>query len=237
MTISFIFIISTGLEVSNIGSLFGSSDSYELGFLSVPFTMFAIVGLTNAFNMIDGCDGLAASLAGLAVFAMLYFGLTQFEYSTQNFLLILSGSVLVFLFFNFSNNPNFKVFLGDGGSLFLGFIISVSLVEFADDNANYNPSMVLWFVAVPVFDFCAVVANRLMLKRKIMAADRSHLHHYLLSIKLSHFQVTTVIVLTAIVLLCLGLFLEANYPNLSLLVYVGLLTVYLSLKLLKHKHH
>ena len=144
--------------------------------------------------------------------------------------------MLVFLFFNLSNNPKLKVFLGDGGSLFLGFIVSVSLIKFADGNANHNPSMVLWFVAVPVYDFVAVVAYRLMLRRKIMSADRSHLHHYLLSIELSHFQVTTVIVLTAVVLLCLGLFLEAYYPSLSLLAYVGLLTVYLAIKLLRHKN-
>lgn len=236
VTISFVFIISTGLEVSNIKSLFGSTHSYELGFLSVPLTIFAIVGLTNAFNMIDGCDGLAASLAGLAFSAMLYFGLTQFEFPTQNFLLILSASVLVFLFFNFSNSPKLKVFLGDGGSLFLGFIISVSLVKFADHNANFNSSMVLWFVAVPVYDFCAVVARRMLLRRKVMSADRSHIHHYLFSFGLTHFQTTMVVFFTATTLLCLGAFLETNYPSLSFFAFIGLFTVYLSLRLLNRRN-
>ena len=135
----------------------------------------------------------------------------------------------------FSNNPARKIFLGDGGSLFLGFIVSVFLIKFAEGNKTYNSSIVLWFVAVPVYDFCAVVVRRLLLKRKIMSADRSHIHHYLLSFGLSHFQTTMVVLLLAITLLCLGVFLEANYPSLSLFTFIGLFTVYLSFRLLNYK--
>ena len=150
--------------------------------------------------------------------------------------LITYMSIFVFLLFNFSNNPALKIFLGDGGSLFLGFIISVSLVEFAKGNETYSPSMVLWFVAIPVYDFCAVVARRLLLRRKIMFADRSHIHHYLLSFGLSHFQTTMLVLFAAITLLCLGVFLEVNYPSLSLFAFVGLFTFYLSLRLLNRRN-
>jgi UDP-GlcNAc:undecaprenyl-phosphate/decaprenyl-phosphate GlcNAc-1-phosphate transferase len=139
------------------------------------------------------------------------------------------------LLFNFSNNPARKIFLGDGGSLFLGFIVSVFLIKFAEGNKTYSSSIVLWFVAVPVYDFCAVVVRRLLLQRKIMSADRSHIHHYLLSFGLSHFQTTMVVLLLAITLLCLGVFLEANYPSLSLFTFIGLFTVYLSFRLLNYK--
>ena len=236
VTISYMFIASTGLHVTNFGVFFGLGNAFEFGFLSLPFTILAIVGLTNAFNMIDGCDGLAASLVGLAILALLYFGSSQFEFLTQIYLLMLVMSIFVFLFFNFSNNPALKIFLGDGGSLFLGFIISVSLVEFAKGNETYSPSMVLWFVAIPVYDFCAVVARRLMLRRKIMSADRSHIHHYLLSFGLSHFQTTMLVLFAAITLLCLGVFLEVNYPSLSLFAFVGLFTFYLSLRLLNRRN-
>ena len=236
ITISFMFISSTGLQISNFGSPFGLVHSFELGVLSLPFTILSIVGLTNAFNMIDGCDGLAASLAVLAILALLYFGSSHFEFSMQFFLLMLVASIFVFLFFNFCNNPALKVFLGDGGSLFLGFIVAVSLVKFAEGNQTYSPSLVLWFVAVPIYDFCAVVARRLLLRRKIMSADRSHLHHYLLSFGLSHFQTTMVIFFTGTALLCLGAFLEVNYPSLSLFAFVGLFTVYLSLRLLNRRN-
>jgi len=236
VTISFIFVTSTGLTVSSFGYPFGLVNSFELGFLSTPFTIIAIVGLTNAFNMIDGCDGLAASQAIMAILALLFFGSLHFELLTQIFLLMLFASISVFLLFNFSNNPSFKIFLGDGGSLFLGFIVSVLLIKFAEGNKTYNPSMVLWFVAVPIYDFCAVVARRLVLRRKIMSADRSHLHHYLLSFGFSHFQTTMGILLTAVTLLCLGAFFEANYPSLSLAAFIGLFTVYLSLTLLNRRY-
>ncbi|MDB4857973.1 undecaprenyl/decaprenyl-phosphate alpha-N-acetylglucosaminyl 1-phosphate transferase [Alphaproteobacteria bacterium] len=234
--ISFIFLASTGLQITNLGIPFGLAHPVVLGSLSLPFSIFAIVGLTNAFNMIDGCDGLAASLAALAFLAMLYFGSSQFEYSTQIVLLTLSASIFVFLFFNFSNNLAFKVFLGDGGSLFLGFTVSVLLIELAEGNENYSPSIVLWFVAVPIYDFCAVVLSRLVLKRNIMSADRSHLHHYFLSFGLSHFQTTMIILFAAITLLCLGVLLENNYPSLSLIVFIGLFIVYLSLRVAIRKN-
>ena len=236
IAISYMFIASTGLQVTNFGVPVGLVNAFDLDFLSLPFTIFAIVGLTNAFNMIDGCDGLAASLAGLAILALLSFGSSHFEFLTQNLLLMLVASIFVFLLFNLSNNPAFKVFLGDGGSLFLGFIVAVLLVKFAEGNETYSPSMVLWFVVVPVYDFCAVVARRLLLRRKIMSADRSHIHHYLLSFGLSHFQTTVLVLFTAIILLCLGVFLEANYPSLSLFAFVGLFIVYLSLRLLNRRN-
>lgn len=236
VTISVMFLAFTELQISNIGKPFGLEHSVELGFLSLPFTVLAIVGLTNAFNMIDGCDGLAASLAVLAILALLYLGASRFEYSTQIFLLMLVASVFVFLFFNFSNNPALKVFLGDGGSLLLGFIVSVLLVKFAEGDETYSPSLVIWVVAVPVYDFCAVVARRLLLQRKIMSADRSHIHHLLLSYGLSHLQTTMVILFTAITILCLGVFMEGNYPSLSLFAFIGLFTVYLSLRLLNFRN-
>ncbi|MDA8649043.1 undecaprenyl/decaprenyl-phosphate alpha-N-acetylglucosaminyl 1-phosphate transferase [Alphaproteobacteria bacterium] len=236
ITISSIFVASSGLQVTNLGVPFGVVHPIVLGDMSLPFTVFAIVGLTNAFNMVDGCDGLAASLAVFVILALLYFGSSQFEYSTQTFLLMMVATIFVFLLFNFSNNQTLKMFLGDGGSLFLGFIVSVLLVKFAEGNPTYSPSIIVWFVAVPVYDFCAVVARRLLLRRKIMSADRSHLHHYLLSFGLSHFQTTMFILFTATILLCFGFYLEANYPSLSLFAFLGLFTVYLSFRLLSHRN-
>jgi len=235
ITISFLFVASTGFQISNFSSLLGAAYSFELGFLSLPFTILAIVGLTNAFNMIDGCDGLATTLAVLAILALLYLGSSNFELSTQTFLLMLAASMLTFLLFNFSNNSKFKVFLGNSGSLFLGFTVSALLIKFAKGNEIYASSIVLWFVAIPVFDFCAVVVGRLLLKKKIMSADRSHIHHYLLSLGLSHFQTTMAISFIAIVIGGFGVFVEINCPSLSLFSFVGLFMVYLSIRLLTNR--
>lgn len=235
LTFTFVFIQSTGLQISNFGNLFGFVYASGLGFLSLPFTLLAMVGLTNAFNMIDGCDGLAASLIGLALLTLLYFGSSHFLLPVQTFLLMLVASVFVFLFFNFSNNQGLKVFLGDGGSLFLGFTVSALLVKFAEGNKIFSPSIVLWFVAVPIYDFCAVVLRRLLLGRKIMSADRSHIHHYLLSFGLSHFQTTILILIAAVIFVFLGIFLETTYPNLSLVSFIGLFTIYLLFRLLNKR--
>ena len=234
--IALTFIISTGHVVTSLGSPIGFLGPMELGMLSIPFTVFAIVGLINAFNMIDGCDGLAASLVIISLLALIFVAPGALSDPRGQILLVLSSSTFVFLFFNFSNSNGLKAFLGDGGSLCLGFIVAASLVEFSTSNTLYDPSLVLWFAAIPILDFCNVIVRRKLLNRKIMSADRSHLHHYLLSVGISHFQTTMVILFTAIMLLCFGAFLEANYPSLSPFAFVGLFTIYLSLRLLNHRN-
>ena len=119
-------------------------------------------------------------------------------------LLVVSSSLISFLPFNFSNNTKFKTFLGDGGSLFLGFLVSALLVQFAEVNLTYDPSIVLWFAAVPILDLCAVVTTRLLMKRKITAADRNHIHHYFLSKGYSHLWVTVLITAASLALLLFG---------------------------------
>jgi UDP-GlcNAc:undecaprenyl-phosphate GlcNAc-1-phosphate transferase len=230
--IAMAFIISTGFHVTNLGSPFGFSGSLGLATLSIPFTLLAIVGLVNAINMIDGCDGLAASLVIVSLLALLILGPEGLSHPTQHFLLAVTASLVAFLFFNFSKNESLKTFLGDGGSLFLGFVVAASLVEFSASNTLYDPSIVLWFAALPIFDFCTVIARRMLLKRKIMAADRSHLHHLLLSWRLSHFQTTTLIFLAAVAVLLFGVFVTSNHSSLSFWSFLALFILYLSIRML-----
>jgi len=121
--------------------------------------------------------------------------------------------------------------LGDGGSLCLGFIVAASLVEFSASNMHYDPSIVLWLTAVPVLDFCTVIVRRKLLKRSMMDADRSHLHHLLMSLGLSHLQITVLTSLAAVALLVFGLFVTSNHPNISFWLFVVLFLVYLSIRM------
>jgi UDP-GlcNAc:undecaprenyl-phosphate GlcNAc-1-phosphate transferase len=229
------FVISCDCAVTNLGQPLGFAAPINLDVLSLPFTVLAIVGLTNAFNMIDGCDGLATSLVMISLLALSYFGYAVVVGTVLNYGIVVLSSLVVFLFFNFSNSKDVKTFLGDGGSLFLGFFVAVSMVEFADSSADYDPSVVLWFAGVPILDLCAVVARRTLLKRRITAADRSHIHHYILSKGLSHFQTTIVISAAAVALLFFGVFVSSNYPSLSVLSFLIIFIIYLSFRILAGK--
>jgi len=229
------FIITTDLTINDLGTPLGFSSSLELGLLSVPFTFFAILGLTNAFNMIDGCDGLASSMTIISLLALLIFNTSGLNDSNQLLKLLLMSSLIVFMFLNFSNNKNIKIFLGDAGSLFLGFIVATSLVEFANKNPLYDPLIVIWFAAIPIFDLCTVIVRRKLLKRDIMAADRSHIHHLLLSWGFSHFYTTAVISSAALILLSLGVFVTINHPNLGFWSFLAFFILYLSIRIFNNK--
>jgi UDP-GlcNAc:undecaprenyl-phosphate GlcNAc-1-phosphate transferase len=233
--IALTLIISNNCTINNLGTPLGFSSPLELGLLSIPFTLFATVGLTNAFNMIDGCDGLGSSLTITSLLALLIFDTAGLNDDNNFFLLILVSNLIVFLFFNFSNNKNIKIFLGDGGSLFLGFVVAVYLIKFVDKNTLYDPSIVLWFNAVIIFDFCSVILRRKLLKRKIMAPDRNHIHHILLDLGLSHFHTTTIISLVAVVVLLFGVIVTINYPSLSLWSFFTLFTLYYSFRIFIRK--
>ena len=229
--IALIFIIPTGHVVTSLGSPIGILGPVELGVFATPFTVIAIVGLKNAFNMVDGCDGLAASLVIISLLGLMSVIPWEGSYPTRQLLLVLSISSLVFLFFNFSNRKGLKAFLGDGGSLCLGFIVAASLVEFSASNMHYDPSIVLWLTAVPVLDFCTVIVRRKLLKRSMMEADRSHLHHLLMSYGLSHLQTTALISIVAVALLLFGLKVTSNHPNTSFWFFLAVYLVYLSIRI------
>lgn len=233
--IATVFIVTSKLCITNLGIPIGYTKPLELGILSIPITLLAIVGFTNAINMIDGCDGLAVGLLIIPLLALILFGSWELGKLNNIFLLTLLFSLIIFLFFNFSSNRNLKIFLGDGGTLFLGFIVASNLIQFAEKNTTYDPSIVLWFIAVPLYDFCTVIFIRFILNRKIMVADRSHIHHFLLSKNFTHFQTTLLIVLSAVALLFIGVLITLYYHNLSILIFFLIFILYLSFRIFSSK--
>ncbi len=152
--------------------------------VAIAFTVFMIVGLTNAFNMIDGLDGLAggaaaASLLGLAVAA----GLSG-NGDAELTLLVLLFAVVGFLAFNMRHRwrPRAAVFMGDAGSLLLGGAIAYFVVRLAagEPEAAVPLPVLLWMVALPAFDTTILMARRLADGRSPVVGDRSHVHHLLL---------------------------------------------------------
>lgn len=171
-----------GVQVQHLGPLFGLGDM-SLGVLSVPFTVFATVGLINAINMVDGADG----VAGLLVVSALGLAVAAAAYSGNNMVLevgtLLLGVVSAFLVCNmrFPWQRQARTFMGNGGSAFLGFAIAWMTFSLTQ-NPNYpvTPALALWFVPVPVMDTLVLMIRRMRKGQSPFVGDRNHIHHLML---------------------------------------------------------
>ncbi|MGE7121259.1 glycosyltransferase family 4 protein [Peribacillus sp. NPDC046944] len=193
-----IIVLWGGLEVEFINLPF-FTDKLEFGIFSIPITILWIVGIINAINLIDGLDGLAGGVSTIALVTIATMALIKGDLFVATIALIVIGSTLGFLKYNF--HPA-KIFMGDTGALFLGYIIAVlSLLGFK------NVTMISLIVpiiilGVPISDTFFAIIRRLVNKQPISAADKSHLHHCLLNLGFTHKQ--TVILIYALAA-CFGL--------------------------------
>jgi UDP-N-acetylmuramyl pentapeptide phosphotransferase/UDP-N-acetylglucosamine-1-phosphate transferase len=177
----------------------------DFGWLSWPITVFWIVGITNALNLIDGLDGLAAGISVIVCGVIATFALYEEQVFMAVLMLSVVGGLLGFLFLNF--NPA-RIFMGDCGSLFLGFVISASSVRSAEKAATVV-GLALPFVAlgVPIFDTLFSILRRTLQRRGIMSPDRGHIHHRLLQLGFKQHQVAILIYLVTLITGGLGLFM------------------------------
>ena len=156
----------------------------DLNWLSMPITVIWLVGMVNAINWIDGLDGLAAGVSGIASVVMLFVALFMHQPAAALIAAALGGASLGFLRYNF--NPA-QIFMGDGGSYFIGFTLAavgiIGLVKTPAVTAILLPYLIL---AVPIVDMSAVILTRLRRGKSPFTADKSHLHHRLLHAGLSH---------------------------------------------------
>ena len=161
-----------GLLIDEVGSFFGLPLS--LGVLALPFTYFAVAGFTNAMNLVDGIDGLAASLALIILGAFIYLGWSRHDALLELFALYFAAGVAVFLLFNW--HPA-KIFMGDSGSLTLGFLIAMLAIRALE---YLPPVSVLYLGAIPILDTLVAMRRRRRAGRSPFAPDRCHFHHLLL---------------------------------------------------------
>jgi len=171
LILSSLFLTFDGLTVTDLGTFFGFH--VTLGWFAITFNIFAIVGFSNALNLIDGLDGLAATVSMVILGTFFIVGVTHDDL----FIMILSMAFLAalsaFLFFNW--NPA-SIFMGDSGSLTLGFVITVLAMK----SIAYLPTVsILFIAAVPIFDTLVVMIRRKRKGRSAFQADRCHLHHIL----------------------------------------------------------
>lgn len=183
-----VLISLSGIRITSFDGLLGI---YELPLMAqYTFTILAIVGITNAFNLIDGIDGLAGGLGFMSLVTLGIFLTLNGDSNTALIAFALAGGILAFLYFNL--NPA-RIFMGDTGSLVLGFVIAVLGVRLMQVNmlaANpvfpHASLFVLGVVLIPVFDTLRVFGTRLWQGKSPFSADKTHIHHLLTNQGFSH---------------------------------------------------
>jgi UDP-GlcNAc:undecaprenyl-phosphate GlcNAc-1-phosphate transferase len=233
------FVASIGIRIE---SLYGILGIYELNeSLQILLTTLVIVGTINAFNLMDGIDGLAA---GLAILCLSAYSLVA--YATSQYFLItlytsLIGALLGFLRFNLSKSK--KIFMGDAGSLALGFIIVVSGIMLIQ-NSGSLPSeslaltIVLGVLILPVADSLRVYRTRIKMGYSPFRPDKQHFHHLVLQLGIKH-KVATLLILLSTLLFLVFSILSDSYFNVTFII-IGLLFLYIiisSILILSNKLH
>lgn len=197
-------MVGCRIEQLTVGYWFSvSNPPIDLGWLSWPVTVLWIVGLTNALNLIDGLDGLAAGISAITCSALVVFAWYMNQPVTGVVMLALLGSLIGFLFLNF--NPA-RIFMGDSGSLFIGFVISAFSVRCANlgyipdglPDGSHTPTVVGLLLpaaamGVPILDTLFSMLRRTLQRRGIFSPDRGHIHHRLLAMGLRQHQVALII--------------------------------------------
>lgn len=178
-----VMIEGADIQLYDLGPIFWPDTGTPLYAFSLPLTIFATVGVINALNMIDGVDGLAGSVSLLATLAMMLLAYLAADSASVALLALLAAAILAFLVFNwrFSTRTRARVFMGDTGSMFLGFALCWFFIDLTQgDNPAMTPVTALWLFAVPLIDTVTMMVRRVLKGQSPFQADREHFHHLLL---------------------------------------------------------
>ena len=235
--IASLMIYGVGGYISNLGNLFGFGD-IALGPLGIIFTYVGIIVVINAYNMIDGIDGLIGSLSinTFTSIAILFIMSGQTDY--LSYPLVLATATLPYLIFNLGlleklfNKKTIKIFMGDAGSMFVGLsVIWLLTMGTQGEQASFRPVTALWICSIPLMDMLAIVVRRYKNGKSPFKPDRDHLHHILQRAGLSSSQTLALISTTAVIMSMIGL--AGEYFNVAesvmltvfLLMFLGYLYV------------
>jgi len=219
--------------VRSVGEVFFVARPYGLGHAAIPFSIIAVMGTINAFNMIDGHDGLAGSMFVIPLVALT--GLCYFNgFPYWPMLLLITLTLIPFLFFNLGfAGGNRKVFLGDAGSMSLGLLLVFLLIRFSHPEVGVlKVTSAPWLIALPLLDMIGVMVFRVREGRSPFHSDRFHIHHLLLGLGWSEARLLIVLVLTQLSFTLIGVFGTVWHWNDGLLMWSCFLILAGYLKLL-----
>jgi UDP-GlcNAc:undecaprenyl-phosphate GlcNAc-1-phosphate transferase len=200
------FIILEGAQVEAIGK---------------PFTVFAIVGMINAINTSDGLDGLAGGMSLLTLGCIAYLAFLA-EGGPVVVLVAIAALGGVFGFLRYNTHPA-RVFMGDGGSQFLGFVLGVLAVVLTQQvNPALSPVLPLLFLGLPIVDLVVVMVRRVHRGTKWYRAHKDHIHHRLLQLKFHHYEAVMIIYSIQMALIASAIFLGYESDALLMSIYLGI---------------
>jgi len=224
------------ITLTSLYGLFGLYDLPEI--VAIPLTIFTIIVVINAFNLIDGINGLAGGITCVVVLTLgtWFFLVERIELAIVAFSLM--GATLGFLKYNITPA---KIFMGDTGSLLLGLICSVLIIEFIDYNRvlteqnhpymiSSGPAVAIGILVLPLFDTLRVFITRILKGKSPFYPDRTHIHHLLLDTGLTHMQATVVLVIVNIAFI-IFVYLLQDLGSLNLLILLTLIATFLSTSL------
>ena len=222
-----LMLIYEGFVVNSLGiyELIGVINTGKFNYI---FTLLCIGLLVNAFNYLDGIDGLAILST---IIPLIYFILLSNNKTVDTILLIFIFPLIINLIFNFLNiSHSFKIFLGDSGSLLLGFIISAMII-YLSKIENIHPGYLIWSVWLPVYDFLFVNIFRIRNKKKFYEPDKNHLHHFFLNKTKSHLKTSIIISTLNIMIIFSGYIITAyTYKLLSIMCFITFFIIYYKLR-------
>lgn len=216
-----------GIALHNLGDLLGNGN-IVLHNWAIPFTLFTVVGMINAVNMTDGIDGLAGTLSLIELIALWILAYHAQLLPDVFLLSLLVSCVLGFLVFNWRlpGRSHALVFMGDAGSMPLGFVLVWFLVSLTQgQHPAANPVTMLWIMTIPIFDMTSVMVQRVISHRSPFAPDRKHLHHLLLKQGMSVPLTTITLSSLAILFAAIGLMGEFYQIN-QAIMFLGFISCF-----------
>lgn len=230
IVVSILIVIGSDIRIR---SLFGILGIYELNyFVSILFSITTFIILINAFNLIDGIDGLAGSYSVLCslLFGISYYRLGEYNYPLVILSVIIIGSVLAFLYYNLTKHQVSKIFMGDTGSMLLGFLLAFTSICFIDIFIDKElpgvpryylrsaPVIAVAILILPIVDTLNVILVRIFNKKSLFVADKNHIHHKLLNLNLTHKKASFFILTYYLFIVGVSYCLRHINPNILLLI-------------------
>ena len=211
-----IIIFGGGIYIENLGNLLGFG-KIHLGLWGIPFTYFAVFGVINAVNLIDGLNGLACGVSSIAFLSFAIFALISGNETVLYLSLANLGATLGLFKYNY---PKAKIFMGDSGSLFLGFSLAILAILLTQGDTNtIDPMIPVIILGIPIFDALRVLCIRILNKKHPFAPDKTHLHHLMVRSGLPPSRVVKIIWTLSAIMSITAFVLYNNKPWVMLLIF------------------